>query len=300
MNAKPGIDPLTEAEAKSKARWANVKRRCIGGAVAIAILSAIATLDRGADRPWIGLALATLLGVIGANEFFAMLEHGGIAVHRRWNVFVATLILVGKIFCDVRGVSTAAFEAYALGGTLLAAWAIEVVIGEPRKGVERVAYGMLGVTYVALYSFLMDVMLEFDPPRGIEFALWLVFVSKSNDIGGFLIGNLIGGKKLAPKVSPGKTWAGSVGGVLLSLLAAFCGAHLLAVNVPAWELCGFALAISIATQFGDLAESLLKRACDVKDSGSLLPTFGGALDVIDSLAFAAPCGYVLLRSMGVS
>lgn len=284
--------PVVEA---SKAK--KVLRRCFGGAVAIAILATIVIVDRGSQRPWIAVSLTSLLGVIGALEFFKILENGGMKTRRA----LATLGACGLLGATVATVTTP-LAGFAIGGVialwLLVAFAAEVIEGDPRAGIERVAFGSLGIGYVWLYSFLLWILLEPVGPRGVELALWLVFVSKSNDIGGFLVGNWLGGRKLAPRVSPGKTWSGSLGGMALSQVATFAGAFWIGVSLSAPLLVLFSLAVSVATQFGDLAESLLKRACQVKDSGRLLPTFGGALDVIDSLAFAAPVGYAFLRATG--
>lgn len=279
----------------SKAR--KIVRRCVGGAVAISILATIVTVDSRSEHPWIAVALATLLGVVGAFELFRMLEAKGIAVRRKTSTLAAVALLAAKIAIAI-GALGPEWVSYVFGGWFLLAFAREVIAGDAGSGIERVAYGGFGLGYVWLYSFLLDLLLVPAAPLGVHLGLWLVFVSKSNDIGGFLVGNWLGGPKLAPRVSPGKTRSGSLGGVALSLVATFVGAKWIGVDLAASELIAFSILVSVATQFGDLAESLLKRACDVKDSGGLLPTFGGSLDVIDSLAFAAPVGYAFLRATG--
>jgi phosphatidate cytidylyltransferase len=286
--------PLANASSKA----AQLKRRCIGGAVAIGLLAAIVFIDREQSVPWIAVSLVIALGVAGAVEYRRMVAAGGVAVRAYWLIGCVIALLVGKVLC-YRGefdFGAADLALIVLGSGTLVALAIEVIDGHARAGVERAAWGALGLAYFLMYSFLLDLLLVPRSPRGVELALWIVFVSKANDIGGYLVGNWVGGPKLAPKVSPGKTRAGSLGGMFLSFLVTYVGADALDVKLEVWELGLFALCVSIATQFGDLAESLLKRACGVKDSGTLLPTFGGALDVIDSLAFAAPVGYVFLRS----
>ena len=131
---------------------------------------------------------------------------------------------------------------------------------------------------------------------GYLWLIWLFFLAWGADIGAYFAGRAFGRHKLAPSVSPGKTWEGVCGGVLLALVVCAPGAFLL---TPAWlywvPLIVFLVGVSV---FGDLFESVLKRTTGVKDSGSLLPGHGGLLDRIDSLlavlpVFAAALPYLL-------
>lgn len=285
----------SSSPSSGESKASKIVRRCVGGTVAIGVLATIVAVDSRLERPWVAVGLAALLGAVGAFELFTMLAGCGIAVRRVSSTIAACGLLGVKIAVASGGLGSE-WIAYFLGGWFLLAFAREVIAGEAKHGIERIAYGALGLGYVALYSCLLDLLLVPSAPRGVYLALWLVFVSKSNDIGGYLVGNWLGGRKLAPRVSPGKTWSGSLGGIALSLVTTFAGARWIGVPLEAPALIAFSILVSVATQFGDLAESLLKRGCEVKDSGRLLPTFGGALDVIDSLAFAAPVGYACLRA----
>jgi CDP-diglyceride synthetase len=124
-----------------------------------------------------------------------------------------------------------------------------------------------------------------------------ILVSKLNDIGGYLVGSLVGRRSLAPGISPNKSIEGAVAGLALGVagsLAAFVWlcpvAGLLSVPLAAT----FGLVVSVAAQLGDLFESLIKRSCGVKDSAALIPAFGGIFDLLDSFILAAPAGYTLL------
>ena len=126
-----------------------------------------------------------------------------------------------------------------------------------------------------------------DGPTGMVLIIFLLAVVWATDIGAYLAGRFLGGARLAPSISPGKTWSGALGGLLA---AAIAGALVIALDrhllsAPAVLI---AAAISIAAQLGDLAESAAKRACGVKDSGRLIPGHGGLLDRIDGLLAAAP------------
>lgn len=119
----------------------------------------------------------------------------------------------------------------------------------------------------------------------------MVFMS---DTGAFYFGRFFGRHKLYPSVSPGKTWEGAVGGLLFSLIPAYGFALFVSLYRWNWRILILTLAISIAGQIGDLAESMLKRNCGVKDSGNILPGHGGILDRIDGLLFAIPLLYLYL------
>ena len=132
--------------------------------------------------------------------------------------------------------------------------------------------------------------------HGPQAVLWLLAWVFSADIGAYFAGRSFGRRRLAPRISPGKTWEGVFGGLALSSCMAAAGAHWFGIPVlPAMSF-GFALiAISIV---GDLTESMFKRGAGVKDSGTLLPGHGGVLDRIDSITAAAPLYALGLYSSG--
>ena len=115
---------------------------------------------------------------------------------------------------------------------------------------------------------------------------FLVMTVWGTDIGAYAAGRMIGGKKLAPAISPGKTWAGVFGGMALGALAGFATASAFgARHLPVYI--GVAIVTSLVAQIGDLFESWIKRRVGVKESGDLIPGHGGILDRIDGLIFAA-------------
>ena len=124
-------------------------------------------------------------------------------------------------------------------------------------------------------------------PDGLRWVAFLAAIVWSGDIGAYLVGRLIGGPRLAPRISPGKTWSGAAGGTACAVLAgvAVISGHLVAA-LPA-------LALSLAAQAGDLLESALKRRFGVKDSGRIIPGHGGLLDRLDGVLTAAPLAALL-------
>jgi len=126
--------------------------------------------------------------------------------------------------------------------------------------------------------------------------LFLLFVGavKVTDIGAYFVGSAIGKHRLVGRLSPQKSWEGLIGGLVCGTLVCLGGAWALSIAWPVWKVVVFAVAMGLAGQFADLCESLLKRSAQVKDSGRVLPQFGGVLDMLDSLLLAAPVAMILL------
>ena len=143
-------------------------------------------------------------------------------------------------------------------------------------------WSIVGVGYMAV----IGVSMLWLPFLSVTLVVWLLFVVWATDVGGYFAGKSIGGPKLAPVISPKKTWAGAVGGVLLAVFISFVITYL----TGWWEplpAAGTAVLLSVVSQVGDLYESILKRRFHVKDSGGIIPGHGGLLDRIDGLSFAA-------------
>lgn len=140
---------------------------------------------------------------------------------------------------------------------------------------------MVFTVMVLLASFgLMSVRDD----MGFKWMLWLVLVVVATDVVGYFAGRLIGGPKFWPRVSPKKTWAGTAFGWVG---AALVGAYFVATTAAGWQLIGFSIAVSMASQMGDIAESAIKRRVGVKDSSNLIPGHGGLLDRFDGMLGAA-------------
>jgi phosphatidate cytidylyltransferase len=149
-----------------------------------------------------------------------------------------------------------------------------------RPGPGIVAISVLVFLYFAAGGIAL-VHLRGESANGFANVLFLLLLVWSTDIGAYVAGRAIGGPKLAPAISPGKTWSGAVGGLACALVVA-----LIAGATPG----GFVLAacLSITSQIGDLAKSVAKRYFGVKDSSHLIPGHGGLLDRLDGLLAAAP------------
>lgn len=172
---------------------------------------------------------------------------------------------------------------------------------EPGEAVARCANITFVVFYLAvLASFLVQLRwlpeTATDPRRARHALMLTIFVPKCCDIGAYCTGRLFGRHPMTPRLSPKKTWEGAVGGLALAIVTAIFGASL-GGRPDHWiiKAAAFGLIVGAAGMIGDLAESLIKREGQKKDASAVVPGFGGVLDVIDSLLFAAPVAYVWLH-----
>jgi phosphatidate cytidylyltransferase len=162
-----------------------------------------------------------------------------------------------------------------------------------------VGYGarvLFGVCYLAPASLAL-IWLRGDVETGRACVLFIILVVWASDIGAYLAGRLIGGPRLAPRISPGKTWSGAIGGFAAAVAVGLVAANLEPDGVPVSAML-VAGCLGIASQLGDLLESALKRRFGVKDSGRLIPGHGGLLDRLDGVLFAAPVAAVVILALG--
>jgi phosphatidate cytidylyltransferase len=158
------------------------------------------------------------------------------------------------------------------------------------NALPRAALLVLGVVYIFGCWRCARPLREISP-HWLMYALMLNWVG---DIGAYYVGRTFGEHKLAPRVSPNKSWEGSVASVITSTAVGTLYLHLFLPAVPLAAAVGLTIVANIAGQFGDLAESTMKRGANVKDSGGILPGHGGFLDRVDSTLFALPVVYGFL------
>jgi len=168
---------------------------------------------------------------------------------------------------------------------------------ETQQAIVRMAGTVLATLYLGgLAWFLMAIRVKHSTRfnGSTTVILMILLVVKSTDIGAYFGGRALGRHKLIPWLSPGKTWEGLLCGVVTAALVSWACAQFVRYvdRLPWWTAMLFGLIIGFLGQIGDLLESLMKRDAEVKDSGRLIPGFGGVLDVIDSPLFAAPFAYL--------
>jgi phosphatidate cytidylyltransferase len=213
--------------------------------------------------------------------------------------YPAALAVIAAFVYESPGWMVAALAALAV-----IALAVEVFRAEDmQSSLASVSATVFGVVYVALLlGFLIALRMTpdtFTSPATPKLAAKLLTIFFAmvmlTDTGAYYTGRSIGRHKLAPRVSPGKTIEGSIGGFIAAALAGLASKYIFFPEIPALHALLLGAVIGIVGQVGDLAESLLKRGSQVKDSGNIFPGHGGMLDRVDSLLFCAPIIYYYSR-----
>lgn len=181
---------------------------------------------------------------------------------------------------------------------VIAALAAEMLKGAPfDKMLASVGATLLGVLYVVLLGgHLVSVRMGFDPKLSAHLLFFFFLVIMGSDTGAYYAGRTFGRHKLAPKISPGKTWEGAVGGMVASLLMAVLAHFWFFPELSLKAALPLAAVMNVFGVVGDLTESALKRGAGAKDAAQILPGHGGLLDRLDSLLFNAPVIYYFARA----
>lgn len=273
MRGGSGVLARDQAEPGHK-RFADLKLRVLSALVLAPIALGLLWLGGGA---WAALVAVAAGGVA--------IEWARVCGVRAWALpgMILPVLVATASFATAAGLAREAVALLVLGAALLAlgAWRSEA------RG-DWLAGGSL---YVGIAAIAV-VWLREDRPDGIFAVLLVLLVVWASDIGAYLFGRLIGGPKLAPRLSPKKTWAGALGGLALAIVVGILMAA--EFGAPSWvKLCVVAILLSLASQSGDLAESAFKRRFGVKDSGAIIPGHGGILDRLDGMLAAAPVAAIV-------
>jgi phosphatidate cytidylyltransferase len=250
-------------------------------------------------RPVFGIALAALAIsalVAGRWYFAAFVAAGAVGASREWHRMVERQPFAREFWPSAATIAFALF-ALVLRPRGAEAWLIlcvgaAVVFGSARLRGSVPAWHAAGVLYIGVPALLL-IALRAMGAHGAWIIAGFLVVVWATDTGALIAGNLIGGPKLWPRLSPNKTWAGTLGGVAIAAAVGAAYVGFLGGTVMFATL--YALVISVIATAGDLFESAVKRIFSVKDSGGLIPGHGGVLDRIDSaLAVSAAVGVCVL------
>jgi phosphatidate cytidylyltransferase len=256
------------------------------------------------DLFFVGIMM--FLAATGLLEFYGMVRKLGMECYSNCGVY-GGLLLLGATFVDVSGDFKTAvgpsrindFETSFIIIFVLGLCLRQFVSRHTTKGIVAISTTLFGLMYVPwLLNFIQKINFFGSKVDGHYYLLYFVLVTKFSDCGAYMVGSLIGKHKMIPRISPGKTWEGFGGAVVVStgasvLFAQLAGPHLYGMTTLHAIILGIIL--SIAAVIGDLIESLFKREAGLKDSGHLFPGIGGILDLLDSLLFNAPLMYLYLR-----
>ena len=252
-----------------------------------------------------------VFAMVGLLEFYGLVEKRGLACFKWSGLFGGALLMIGT-FLELIGIigtqgSPARVNDFETSFIILFVLGLcvrQLLSKATSAGITAVATTLFGLMYVPwLLNFFQKINFFTFPPGvsphdGKFFLLYFVLVTKFSDMGAYVIGSLFGRHKMVPHISPGKTWEGFAGAILVSTGASlvfthFLGGHMVGMNWIHATILGIILGSTAVV--GDLIESLFKREAGVKDSGGFFPGIGGLLDLLDSLLFNAPIMYLYLR-----
>jgi phosphatidate cytidylyltransferase len=260
-------------------------KRWLTGIVAVPILIYVI----GFGPRWLFCFLLLLASLVGLFEFYA-LAAANMPRFVRAAGYILTILLFALFYT----------RQVLIAPVIIVLWAfvpmVFFMLTHPtpnQQWTAEMGKSVLGPVYIVLplsLLWMMDLQ-----PNGKLWIIFLVVVIFVNDTGAFYFGRLFGKHKLYEAISPGKTWEGALGGLLCGVIAALWFLQILRLHSINISMVALAVFLSIASQTGDLAESMLKRNQGVKDSGRILPGHGGLLDRIDGLLFSVPVLYLFLN-----
>ena len=240
---------------------------------------------------WKPAAFFVLAGgviLLALQEFYAALSSRGYRPATALGMAGGALVLVGAYWKGPQALS------FGLLLTIVGAFLWFLVDPERSNVATNIGVTVLGVVYIPMMG--AHAILIRDLPQGIAHEIAFIGAVAFYDIGAYASGSFFGKHKIAPAVSPSKTWEGAAGATVFVFASALLiGPHLGFLELGSSAL--LALAASVLAPLGDLAESMLKRDLDIKDMGTILPGHGGALDRLDALLFTAPAAYWIFRTV---
>ena len=244
---------------------------------------------------WLFVAMAIAAMALALFEFYVLAKKRDLKPDTGAGFLAAVTILVISLFpADLYNIILVQLVIIALtAGTLVTA----TLRGAPfDKMIGSVGATILGVLYIALLgSHLVALRLWHNQAVAADMLSFFFLVLMGADAGAYYVGRAFGKRKLAPSISPGKTWEGVIGGVAAALVMAAVAHYWFFRELPLKFALPLAVVMTVVGIFGDLAESALKRSAGAKDAASILPGHGGLLDRLDSLLFNAPLIYYFAR-----
>ena len=249
--------------------------------------------------------IIALLALAGLVEFYGMAQKRGLPCFKLSGVVGGLLLMCGT-FAHLQG-WLGIFNSPARVNDFETSFLILFVLGlclrqlmtkANHSGLTAIGITLLGLMYVPwLLNFIQKINF-FPQVEGKYYLLYFILLTKCSDMGAYVVGSLIGRHKMIPRISPGKTWEGFGGAIVVSTAASLVFTHFLGDRMPGMKplhAVVLGVVLSTAAVIGDLIESLFKREAGVKDSGKFFPGIGGILDLLDSLLFNAPIMYLYLR-----
>ncbi|MCK5857058.1 MAG: phosphatidate cytidylyltransferase [Bacteroidales bacterium] len=276
----------------------NLVLRALTGAIIVSAI--IASIIFG--KFYFG-ALFFIFTILGTHEFFKMIEKSDIIAQKTFGTAVA-----GALYLLLWWVSYEPFNPQDPVNTATTQRAMYLVIivlfvfvipirelyrTDSDQPIQNIATTLLGIVYVAVPFGLMNFMFRYNGEKTFHLILGLFVILWTADTFAYLVGSRIGKNRLFERISPKKSWEGSIGGLIAALIAAAIFSFFFKeMSLILWL--GYAIIITVAGAYGDLVESMFKRSLNIKDSGNILPGHGGILDRFDAVFLAVPAAIIYL------
>ncbi len=291
MHASQSTNPDAAAETAGARKGPSARRVTLGIGLVVLVAAGLA-VDATWKAGYLYAAVSIAVTALALSEFASLADRLGVDLPHRGFVLGGTALFAAHWAAYCSGAADAWLTAAAvLAVLMMLLFSVRAAQGRVQGTASGAAFALGGWVYLPLmFGFLTAVRLQW----GVAGLITLLAVGKGTSSGAYFAGTLLGRRKLVPAVSPGKTVAGLVGALIAGVLIAWAISHSALSVMDPLVAPLFGLLVAVAATFGDLAESLLKREADIKDSGSLLPGFGGMLDMVDDVIFAAPVGFLFL------
>ncbi len=237
------------------------------------------------------LLVITLLSVLGVHEFYRMVENKGIYPFYYMGLSVAAFIPLSLYF----GLElNRDWQLFLVIAGLIVLFLLQIRRRENEGATAGIAISIFGIFYISwTLTFLLRLRLL---PEGVGLSAMTIVATKVCDILAYLVGSRFGRHPFMPRVSPKKTWEGFWAGLLGAIMCTEVFSLFISF-ITFKDALILGILIGIFGQLGDISESLIKRDCQVKDSGNIFPGMGGVLDVVDSLLFTSPIVYFYITRM---
>lgn len=259
----------------SLSKYNNLTQRIIAALLGVSIIISALVYDA-----WTYFAVFFIICGVTQLEFYKLLGLDGNVPLKFWGTFTGMGLFL-LTFLISKGLITPVF--YFLIFPLCAIiFFVKLYRKADLKPFTNIGLTFLGIIYVALPFSLMNVAVFSPGYYSFQIIFGFLFILWANDTGAYFAGTAFGKTKLFERISPKKSWEGSLGGSMLAFVMAGVMAYFFA-DIPQWHWMVMAIIVVIAGTYGDLVESLFKRSISIKDSGSLIPGHGGFLDRFDGL-----------------
>lgn len=260
-------------------KLSNLQQRIIAGVIGGALVVFCISFNQ-----WSYLILLIGISTLGQIEFYKLIKDDGDDPLTKWGILNGVLLNLISFFVSRGNLPT---KIYLLFFVMLGIIYISELYRKSPNPFENIAYTIVGIFYVAMPFALLHFasfsrgFFSTQIASGVFFLLW------ASDSGAYFAGKAFGKNKLFLRISPGKTWEGLAGGMVMALIVAVILGYYFH-DLSSWKWVCLAVIIVILGTYGDLVESMLKRSLQIKDSGQLIPGHGGILDRFDGMLMAAP------------